>query len=195
MKPQSVSAPARMRAGVLTAGSALFIIDAALIAVVWPVTLWLAVDVPGAGHGLFQAYVFGVMDLVFLFALGLYRRDSIANPPLAAIDEQQRAKDLHQHQSEQQVSHAAHRAGHDRPAAVQVPALLALLVALQREVLDPPKTQTDHAASEEPGEGANNIHQLHIYPVCFALGLGVTNALRERSRLSRSDARLPLNPT
>jgi sugar transferase (PEP-CTERM system associated) len=79
MKPQSVSTPARMRAGVLTAGSALFIIDAALIAVVWPVTLWLAVDVPGAGHGLFQAYVFGVMDLVFLFALGLYRRDSIAD--------------------------------------------------------------------------------------------------------------------
>lgn len=61
----------------LTAGSALFILDAMLIAIAWPMTMWLAVN--RAQHGPFQALVFAVIDLSFLFALGLYRRDSIAD--------------------------------------------------------------------------------------------------------------------
>ncbi|MGZ5924401.1 MAG: hypothetical protein ACXWK2_07500, partial [Rhizomicrobium sp.] len=77
MKPQAIGSPARIRAGVLTAGSALFILDAMLIAIAWPMTMWLAVN--RAQHGPFQALVFAVIDLSFLFALGLYRRDSIAD--------------------------------------------------------------------------------------------------------------------
>ncbi|HTP78306.1 MAG TPA: TIGR03013 family XrtA/PEP-CTERM system glycosyltransferase [Rhizomicrobium sp.] len=79
MKPQQIVGPARVRGGVLTAGSALFIMDAILIAGAWPACLWLADSRSGAPVDPFQAYAFAVINLAFLFALGLYRRDSIAD--------------------------------------------------------------------------------------------------------------------
>jgi sugar transferase (PEP-CTERM system associated) len=58
----------------MTAGFALFLIDAFAIALVWPLTIRLA----GAPIGFLQALTFALLDLGFIYALGLYRRDSIS---------------------------------------------------------------------------------------------------------------------
>ncbi len=58
----------------MTAGFALFLIDALAIALIWPLTIRLA----GAPVGFLQATTFVLLDLGFIYALGLYRRDSIS---------------------------------------------------------------------------------------------------------------------
>jgi sugar transferase (PEP-CTERM system associated) len=63
----------------MTASAALFLIDALMVAVVWPPTVWLAVDPAGTSHRWIQALLFATLNLVFLYALGLYRRDTIAD--------------------------------------------------------------------------------------------------------------------
>ncbi|MEA2741221.1 MAG: hypothetical protein QOH05_4528 [Acetobacteraceae bacterium] len=63
-----------------TTGTALFALDALLIAAVWPVVLWLSrpdilslFTLPSDARGL----DYPVFDLLLLFAMGLYRRDAI----------------------------------------------------------------------------------------------------------------------
>jgi sugar transferase (PEP-CTERM system associated) len=63
----------------MTAGAALFIIDALLVAFVWPGAVWLAVDGLSTPHRWLQALIFAAFNLLFLFALGLYRREAIAD--------------------------------------------------------------------------------------------------------------------
>jgi sugar transferase (PEP-CTERM system associated) len=59
----------------LTAGRALLLLDVALLAVVWPATAWLSVAGPWPGWLAIAHYP--LATLTFLFALGLYRRESI----------------------------------------------------------------------------------------------------------------------
>ena len=63
-------------ANVMTASSALFIIDTRLVAVVWPLTAWLAVNNVETAP---QALIFASANLAFLYALGLYRRDAVVD--------------------------------------------------------------------------------------------------------------------
>ena len=63
----------------MTASSALFIIDALMVAMAWPPTVWFAVNGAGTHHRWLQALIFAALNLIFLYALGLYRRDSIAD--------------------------------------------------------------------------------------------------------------------
>jgi sugar transferase (PEP-CTERM system associated) len=63
-------------ANVMTASSALFIIDTLLVAVVWPLTAWLAVNNVETAP---QALIFATSNLAFLYALGLYRRDAVVD--------------------------------------------------------------------------------------------------------------------
>ncbi len=77
----------------LTAGPVLFLFDASLVAVAWPVmaaqaTRWLPAE---AQPSLLQLLVFAAAYLLLLYALGLYRRDalletrkSLVRVPLAA---------------------------------------------------------------------------------------------------------------
>jgi sugar transferase (PEP-CTERM system associated) len=60
---------------VLTAGRALLVLDMALLTLAWPVAAWLAIAGPWPGWLALVAYP--VALLTFLFALGLYRRESI----------------------------------------------------------------------------------------------------------------------
>jgi sugar transferase (PEP-CTERM system associated) len=63
----------------MTAGAALFFIDALLVALAWPPVVWLAVDGAHTPHRWWQAAIFAGFNLLFLFALGLYRREAIAD--------------------------------------------------------------------------------------------------------------------
>ncbi len=63
----------------MTAGLALFIIDALMLLAAWPLTVRFAVNDAAAPHAWLQAAIFAILDLLFLYALGLYRRDSIAD--------------------------------------------------------------------------------------------------------------------
>jgi sugar transferase (PEP-CTERM system associated) len=63
----------------MTAGAALFLIDALLTAVAWPLTFWLAVNGAAPHQGWTPALMFGFLNLLFLYALGLYRRDAIVD--------------------------------------------------------------------------------------------------------------------
>lgn len=65
------------RANVLNAGPALFVIDVTLIVLAWPPTVWFAVHGAQIGQKLPQAAIFAAADLLFLYALGLYRRDAL----------------------------------------------------------------------------------------------------------------------
>src|SRR6478609_4823544 len=57
----------------MTAGFALFILDAFAIAIFWPLATRLGLhDAP-----FFQVLLFGMVQLGFLYALGLYRKESI----------------------------------------------------------------------------------------------------------------------
>jgi sugar transferase (PEP-CTERM system associated) len=62
----------------MTAGFALFLIDALLVALAWPLTIRLTLA--GSGLDIFhpQAAVFAVLHLGFMYALGLYRREGVA---------------------------------------------------------------------------------------------------------------------
>ena len=55
----------------MTAGFALFVMDALLVAFTWPLTIRLALD----GQAYPQAAIFAAVHLGFLYALGLYRRE------------------------------------------------------------------------------------------------------------------------
>src|SRR5690348_9371881 len=57
----------------MTAGFALFLLDAFAIGAFWPLAVWLVLH----GAPLPQALLFAVMQLIFLYALGLYRKESI----------------------------------------------------------------------------------------------------------------------
>ncbi len=62
----------------MTAGFALFLIDALLVALAWPLTIRLTLA--GSGPDIFypQVAVFAVLHLGFMYALGLYRREGVA---------------------------------------------------------------------------------------------------------------------
>src|SRR6185437_10355006 len=63
----------------MTAGAALFFIDALLVALTWSPVVWLAVDGAHTPYRWLQAAIFAGFNLLFLFALGLYRREAIAD--------------------------------------------------------------------------------------------------------------------
>jgi sugar transferase (PEP-CTERM system associated) len=63
-----------------TTGSALFVLDLALIALVWPLTLWLgrpASLMPFADPMDIRGIVYPAADPLVLYSMGLYRRDAI----------------------------------------------------------------------------------------------------------------------
>src|SRR5712671_6005252 len=64
-------------ANVMTASSALFILDTLLVAVVWPLTAWLAVNNVETSQEDIQVLIFATSNIAFLYALGLYRRDAV----------------------------------------------------------------------------------------------------------------------
>lgn len=63
----------------MTAGAALFFLDAILIACTWPAAAWLAVGRAEIADGWPQVLVLAVLALVFQYSLGLYRREAVAN--------------------------------------------------------------------------------------------------------------------
>jgi sugar transferase (PEP-CTERM system associated) len=63
----------------MSAGFALFLIDTAMVAVLWPLTVWLAWAVLGIAPDWLQTALLGVLNLLFQYALGLYRREAVAN--------------------------------------------------------------------------------------------------------------------
>jgi sugar transferase (PEP-CTERM system associated) len=63
----------------MTASTALFIIDALLVAATWPLTVWLALNAAETDQGWLQALIFATVNQTFLYALGLYRRDAIVD--------------------------------------------------------------------------------------------------------------------
>jgi sugar transferase (PEP-CTERM system associated) len=65
----------------MTASFALFLIDALLVAILWPLSYWFAAHGANVEMGWVQALIFAISDLLFLYALGLYRRDAIVDTP------------------------------------------------------------------------------------------------------------------
>ena len=63
----------------MTAGFALFLVDALAVAILWPLTIRLT----GVPVGFPEALLFAFLNLGFLYALGLYRRDIISEPDKA----------------------------------------------------------------------------------------------------------------
>jgi sugar transferase (PEP-CTERM system associated) len=63
----------------MTAGFALFLIDALVAAITWPLTFWFAVNGEAAHQAWIPAVIYAVLNLIFLYALGLYRRDAIVD--------------------------------------------------------------------------------------------------------------------
>src|ERR1700748_262091 len=63
----------------MTAGMALFILDALIVALTWPVTMWFALLRGNQNPAWFQGALFAVLNLLFLYALGFYRRDSLSD--------------------------------------------------------------------------------------------------------------------
>ncbi len=61
----------------MTAGFALFLIDALLVAAAWPLTARLALNGAGSPVEYLQAAMFVLLQLGFLYALGLYRREGV----------------------------------------------------------------------------------------------------------------------
>lgn len=60
----------------MTTGAVMFLLDLGLVVLAWPIVLGLAMQTPG----LPTAALYPVMMLLFLYALGLYRRDAIMEP-------------------------------------------------------------------------------------------------------------------
>lgn len=70
----------RLNISIATTGSALFVLDAILVLIAWPLALW--VGRPDFGelfippHDI-RGYLYPAADLLLLYAMGLYRRDAI----------------------------------------------------------------------------------------------------------------------
>jgi hypothetical protein len=65
-----------------TTGTVLFVLDAALVTAAWPLLLWLGHPEPLALTDLAadaRAAAYPLLDLLMLFAMGLYRRDAISD--------------------------------------------------------------------------------------------------------------------
>jgi sugar transferase (PEP-CTERM system associated) len=67
----------------MAAAVALFLIDALFVAACWPLSVWLLSDRPGTPESWTLVAIFAAIDLACLYALGLYRRDSIADTAMA----------------------------------------------------------------------------------------------------------------
>ncbi len=63
----------------MTASLALFLIDLLLTAIAWPLTLYMVAEDVTQWQLWLQAPLFAALNLLFLYALGLYRRESIAD--------------------------------------------------------------------------------------------------------------------
>ena len=63
----------------MTAGLALFILDALIVALTWPFTLWFLLGGAQSPSAWLQALSFASSNLILLYALGFYRRDSLAD--------------------------------------------------------------------------------------------------------------------
>jgi sugar transferase (PEP-CTERM system associated) len=61
----------------MTAGTALFLIDALLVSVSWPLGVWFVTKGAPAEHIWLQALIFATVNQTFLYALGLYRREAL----------------------------------------------------------------------------------------------------------------------
>ena len=64
----------------MPAGLALFLLDMLIIMIAWPLTFWAVARSDISGIAIAQAIVLAVSNLTFLYALGLYRRESLADP-------------------------------------------------------------------------------------------------------------------
>ncbi len=64
----------------MPAGLALFLLDMLIIMIAWPLTFWAVTGSNISGIAIVQAVVLAVSNLTFLYALGLYRRESLADP-------------------------------------------------------------------------------------------------------------------
>ena len=64
----------------MPAGLALFLLDMLIIMIAWPLTFWAVARSDVSGIEIAQAIVLAVSNLTFLYALGLYRRESLADP-------------------------------------------------------------------------------------------------------------------
>ncbi len=72
-----------LKSHLTTTGSALFALDAALVVLIWPLVLWVArptVDTPLAIPADLRGVAYPVLNLLVLYAMGLYRRESLAAP-------------------------------------------------------------------------------------------------------------------
>jgi sugar transferase (PEP-CTERM system associated) len=63
----------------MTAGAALFLIDALTVVLLWPLLVWLLADAAQTPHPWVQTPIFAAFHLLFLYALGLYRREVLAD--------------------------------------------------------------------------------------------------------------------
>src|SRR5689334_11228245 len=66
----------------------LFILDLALVAILWPIGLWLArADVAGllSNAAVARGLIFPLTDLLLLYAMGLYRREAFVEKHHSAL--------------------------------------------------------------------------------------------------------------
>ncbi|HEY4265365.1 MAG TPA: TIGR03013 family XrtA/PEP-CTERM system glycosyltransferase [Micropepsaceae bacterium] len=63
----------------MNASTALFLIDALLVSVAWPLSVWLATNGAAPQEAWFQALIFATVNQTFLYALGLYRREALVD--------------------------------------------------------------------------------------------------------------------
>src|ERR1041384_2304760 len=84
--------------------------------------------------------------------------DAGGDEPLAAVREQERAEDLDEDQSDEQVGDATHGAGHDGPTVVQGTGLLALFIAMQGQILEDAKNDANGATRNQGEQDADDIH-------------------------------------
>ena len=66
----------------------LFILDVCLVAILWPIGLWLArVDVAGllSNTAVVRGMVFPLADLLLFYAMGLYRREAFVEKRHSAL--------------------------------------------------------------------------------------------------------------
>lgn len=71
-----------------TVARSLFTLDVALVAILWPIALWLAhVNVAGqpGGATVLRGLVYPVADLLLLYAMGLYRREAFVEKHHSAL--------------------------------------------------------------------------------------------------------------
>jgi sugar transferase (PEP-CTERM system associated) len=71
-----------------TMARSLFVLDAALVTLFWPATLWptrLAIPGNAPGWGITGALIYAVSDLLFLYTMGLYRREAFVERHRSAM--------------------------------------------------------------------------------------------------------------